>query len=363
MSGTVRVEPDASGALRVIKTGVGSAANAVREEASVLNRARGPGVVAIVASSEIPEGFELSTAWVSYRSLSDIRRPTSVNRAAGLCLAIGATLQRIHAAGVAHNRLDPARVLLDESGRPTICGFRGASIDKRTFGRDIAALVGLTLWLLDTPRSSEPVHSGSRSGHWLQRRRLLTYLRSLVDRSDEQLPPLEEILEMIRRLAPGASLGLGLETDTKTARTSPWRRRTSIAVLVITIAAGVIALSNQRTPEPTAVVAAQATAPLETPVVTIGASRYRVGKPGDTAIALAPDCRNQMLIYLFRPETETLYVFESFATPGVDTYPTQSPVTGVVEMEADIDPFTGCDALAVTFTDGHREHVTRPETP
>jgi serine/threonine protein kinase len=391
VNGTVRVESDASGAIRMVKTGVGPAAASVRSEAAILNRVRGPGVVAIVASSEISDGFEFSTAWIGYRSLSDIRRPTSVNRAAGFCLAIGATLQRVHAAGVAHNRVDPTRVLLDESGRPTICGFRSASIDSHRFGRDVAALADLTLWFLVASGPQAASRIGSRSDRPWRRQRLLTYLRSLADRSDEQMPPLEEILETLRNLVPDATLGLGTDADIDAdidaeteaeadAETVPEqtvtleratkpdrsRRRRWVALVAacMTIIGGYATFGNRLEPESAALVALEIIAPPEAPIVSFGVNRYRIGRSGDIAVPLAPDCKDQMIIYLLRPETGTLFVFDSFATLGVDTYPTtRTPVTGVAAIEADIDPFTGCDALAITFADGRRKHFTQPETP
>ncbi len=385
MNGTVRIESDVSGVIRLVKTGVGPAANAIRAEAAVLNRVRGPGVVAIVATSEIPDGFEFATAWIGYRSLSEIRRPTSANKAAGFCLAIGTTLQRVHNAGAAHNRLGPSRVLLDEAGRPTICGFRSASTNCRGFGHDVAALVDLTLWLLDTSDPSVATRNGTRTDHRWRRRRLLAYLRSLADRSDEKMPPLEEILEMVRNLVPNATLGLGADADAEAkakaeAGTKPEptvtreratksdrsrrRRRATLVVVCLTIIGGYATFGTQIQPESAAIVESQITAAAEAPIVSIGVSRYRVGRSGDIAIPLAPDCKDQMSIYLLRPEAGTLFVFDSMATLGVDTYPTtRTPVTGVAAIEADIDPFTGCDALAITFADGHREHFTQLETP
>ncbi len=407
----MRVESDASGAIRMVKSGTGPDEGAVRTESAFLNRVRGPGVVNIVTSTEIPDGFEFSTAWIGYRSLSALRRPVSVNRAAGLCLAIGSTLQRIHANGVVHNRLDPTRVLLDEMGRPTICGFRGASTDIRMKGRDIAALVALTLWMLDTARTASAPNKGARPDHRFQRRRLITFLRSLADHSDHQMPPLEEILLTVRSIVPGATLGHGTETVNVAAAQATVvvrpsvapaqtrrRRWGPIAALGMTIILGSAVVGNRFAGDSSARAADQIPSPrteelsgdelraiaaesdsavetdvildvesatsVETPTVSIGASRYRIGRPGDTAVAVAPDCMERTSIYLFRPESGVLFVFDSLATPGLDTTPTSRfPMIGASSIEADVDPFTGCDALAITFADGHREHFTRPETP
>ncbi|CAB4614360.1 unannotated protein [freshwater metagenome] len=407
----MRVESDASGAIRMVRSGTGPAESAVRSEAAILNRVRGPGVVAIVASTEIADGFEFSTSWIGYRSLSTLRRPLSVNRAAGFCLAIGSTLQRIHAVGVVHNRLDPTRVLLDEKGRPTICGFRSASIDSRLQGCDVAALIGLTLWMLDSPDVTSSTRRGTRSDHRLQRRRLLAYLHSLAERRDDEMPTLEEILVTVRRMVPGATLGLGPEADEVTTpqqtvavrpSSEPVRTQRSrwapIAALGMAIVVGSTALgirishdSPQRATEqsssstteevdvdrsramaavsdPSAetgvILDAESGIPPEAPIVSIGASRYRIGRSGDTAVVLAPDCDRQTSIYLFRPESGVLFVFDSLATSEVDTAPTSRfPLNDVSSIEADVDPFTGCNALAITFADGHREHFTRPRTP
>ena len=374
----------------MVKSGVGPTEPAVRAEAAILSRVRGPGVVAMVASTEIPDGFEFSTAWISYRSLSALRRPLSVNRAAGFCLAIGSTLQRIHAGGVVHNRLDPTRVLLDEMGRPTICGFRGASTDSRLTARDVAALVGLTLWMLETTGATSNDRKGTRSAHRLQRRRLLAYLHSLADRPDNEMPPLEEILVTVRRMVPGATLGLGHEADevttpqqTVTLRPSAEPARTQrgrwarIAALGIAIVMGFTALGSRFNRDSPSLAAEQSTSSTteevgayeyqaiatEAPIVSIGASRFRIGRSGDTAVVLAPDCEGRKSIYLFRPESDVLFVFDSLATPDVDTAPTSRfPIIGVSTIAPDIDPFTGCNALAITYADGHREHFTRPES-
>jgi hypothetical protein len=100
-------------------------ADALQAEAEMLQRVQVPGVVELVGVSAGDEPV-LLTRWVGPRSLADVSVPMAPERAAAICLAVAATVGRLHRAGIVHGRIDPTHVLLDADGRSVLCGFGGA---------------------------------------------------------------------------------------------------------------------------------------------------------------------------------------------------------------------------------------------
>lgn len=197
---------------------------ALRAEAALLDRARVPGVVELVGvrAGDAPL---LLTAWVGPRSLAEVPRPLEPGHAAALCLAVAGTLQRLHRCGITHGAVEPAHVLLDDHGRPVLCGFGhagsigapvrrpaaghpgttdGATVVRHAPADDVAGLGRLLADLLGPtpPRGLRPT----------DRRRAVSWraLRTLADqaRADhvDARPSLASLTRSIRRAAPGASL-------------------------------------------------------------------------------------------------------------------------------------------------------------
>ena len=199
-------------------------AEALRAEAALLDRARVPGVVELVGVRAGDEPL-LLTAWVGPRSLAELPRPLDPAHAAALCLAVAGTLQRLHRCGITHGAVEASHVLLDDHGRPVLCGFghagsigapvrRPATDHPGTADRDVGHrhapaddVAGLGRLLADllgpvAPRGLRPT----------ERRRATTWraLRALAAqaRADqvEARPSLSSLTRSIRRAAPGATL-------------------------------------------------------------------------------------------------------------------------------------------------------------
>src|SRR4051812_45825283 len=110
------------GGLLAAKAAGDRGADSLRAEAMLLLRIQGPGVVELVGMSDAAEPA-LLTRWVGSRSLADVPVPVPPDRAGALCLAVAATLGRVHRSGIVHARIEPSHVLLDAGGRPVLCGF------------------------------------------------------------------------------------------------------------------------------------------------------------------------------------------------------------------------------------------------
>ncbi|HEX6597187.1 MAG TPA: hypothetical protein VF045_09640 [Acidimicrobiales bacterium] len=93
----------------------------LRREADLLEVAAHPGLVELVAFEDGPK-TTLRTLWVGGPSLADVR-PLDVEEVAGVVAATASTLADLHAVGLVHGAVEPAHVVLDEEGRPVLCGL------------------------------------------------------------------------------------------------------------------------------------------------------------------------------------------------------------------------------------------------
>jgi hypothetical protein len=211
-------------------------ADALRAEAALLDRARVPGVVELVGvrAGEAPL---LLTAWVGPRSLAEVPRPLDPDHAAALCLAVAGTVQRLHRCGITHGAVEASHVLLDDHGRPVLCGFGhagsiGAPVRRPATGHpvplaaddatrhapadDVAGLGRLLADLLGPtpPRGLRPSER-RRAAAWRALRGLAEQARA---EQPEARPSLASLSRSIRRAAPGAALpgdpGIAPASDT-----------------------------------------------------------------------------------------------------------------------------------------------------
>lgn len=114
-----RVEPGPDGAPLAIKTADGEhQLQKIRAERAVLETLWVPGLVEVVDGA--PD--ELRTRYVGERTLGSalIDDPAVV---AAVVAAVAQTVSDLHDLGVSHGRLTPDHVLLDECGRPVLCGL------------------------------------------------------------------------------------------------------------------------------------------------------------------------------------------------------------------------------------------------
>ena len=108
-----------------------------------LNQARHPGVVELVGSGRAGAGVELRTR---YAGEPVERWRGTLPEAAGVCVAVAATLADLHDIGLVHGRIDASHVLLGADGRPRLCGLRGTVA---TPADDVEALGRLMKLLVD----------------------------------------------------------------------------------------------------------------------------------------------------------------------------------------------------------------------
>lgn len=112
-------------------------------EAAVLARCRHPGVVDLLGVDE--RAIRLRHAGTALARLG----PFPLDQAAAIVCAVADVVDAIHRIGVTHGDIEAAHVLLDDRGRPRLCGFGMA--DERTEERaadDVAAIGRLLAGLL-----------------------------------------------------------------------------------------------------------------------------------------------------------------------------------------------------------------------
>ncbi|HVL28604.1 MAG TPA: hypothetical protein VM390_10685, partial [Acidimicrobiales bacterium] len=93
----------------------------LRREADLLEVAAHPGLVELVGLGDGAE-VELRTVWVGGPSLA-AADPLDVEEVAGVVAATASTLADLHAVGLVHGAVEPSHVVLDEDGRPVLCGL------------------------------------------------------------------------------------------------------------------------------------------------------------------------------------------------------------------------------------------------
>lgn len=224
MGDRVRVVHDEQGRLVALKSPPPDDPDRTRREAALLATIEHPGVVAFLGldggGSDAPE---VRTAWVGSRRASDLPRPLSPGRAAGLVLAVGAIVADLHRLGVVHRALEAGHVVLDPYGRPVLCGMGAARrVDAADDGgaairpsTDVAGLGRLLRQLLSTPDPDEepeapPAVLGRRREDRRragQRRALLALAVRAEDADPEARPGRQAFLASVRAAVPEAALG------------------------------------------------------------------------------------------------------------------------------------------------------------
>jgi hypothetical protein len=228
----VRIERGHDGRLLAIKTPRAAATSERGREAEVLRRAQVPGVVELVdddAVAELTSDGEcvLVTAWVGPRTLAELDAPLDIERVAGLCLAVAATVGRLHRCGVVHGAIEPSHVVLDHQARPVLCGFGAAALmDGPSAARpavDVAGLGRLLLHLLGTGGGSDGPRRTRRPRREVRARHALLALAAAATVDDPSCrPSLAAYVHALRRAVPEARLGDGRRTSPAT--TSAGRR-------------------------------------------------------------------------------------------------------------------------------------------
>lgn len=174
-------------------------------EASMLARCRHPGVVDLLGVDE--RAIRLRHAGTALGRLG----PFPADQAAAIVCAVADVIHALHRLGVVHGDIEPAHVLLDERGRPRLCGF-GQATDRTDEGAadDVAAIGRLLAGLLrtggDLPWARPP--SGFRgSGRQRQARKELEAIVAQATRERrEQRLTARQLSKAAHAAVPGCSL-------------------------------------------------------------------------------------------------------------------------------------------------------------
>ncbi len=249
----------------------------LHREARVLAVARLPGVVELIGLDDRGDEADLVTRAVVGGSLAT-SRPDQADRALALVAAVAAIVADLHELGIVHAAIDPSHVLLDERGRPVLCGFGSAGLvgdplpQRRTDGpgppptlrpsRDVYAL-GRLLEHLTAP--AEPTSSRHRSSRTPTLHRSIAALVAQATAEDPTCrPTAAAFLEGVLALTPSPLLALDPEPPARGIRphhrpeehagreaTPPHRRRGRLLAAAVSASAviGIVVLEVGR-PDP-----------------------------------------------------------------------------------------------------------------
>ncbi|MFP5317181.1 MAG: hypothetical protein ACLGI2_02675 [Acidimicrobiia bacterium] len=106
----------------------------LRREADLLEVAAHPGLIEVVRWEDGAEA-RLHTIWVGGPSLAQVR-PLDVEEVAGVVAAAACTLADLHAAGLVHGSVEASHVVLDEDGRPVLCGLGSGGLAGERCGEE-----------------------------------------------------------------------------------------------------------------------------------------------------------------------------------------------------------------------------------
>jgi tRNA A-37 threonylcarbamoyl transferase component Bud32 len=201
----VRTE-EADGGLVVVKEARSDGDVArLSAEARSLARCRHPGVVELLAVGE--RSITLRHAGTAIGRLG----PFPTDQVAGIVCAVADVVQALHRLGVVHGDLDASHVLLDDRGRPRLCGF-GQAADHTAEGAadDVAALGRLLARLLeggaDLPWARPPGGLRRRSEQRQARRDLEAIAAQATREQRGQRPTARQLAKAVHAAVPGCSL-------------------------------------------------------------------------------------------------------------------------------------------------------------
>lgn len=375
-------EQDASG--RRLATKWASTATELarlRHEAEMLDRARHPGVVELVDVAFDETSGVVRMAAVSGSAL-DRFRAMSPSEVAGLIAAVAETVSDLHLMGIVHGSIDRHHVLVDDDGRPVLCGLADASpIEGCDPSADVQA-VGLLMSSLlpSTVRTPE-----------VEVLRALAAWATSPDRRHR--PSAAELAAAITERVRNASLPRPtVDSPTTAAAPNPrWKRAAGVGVAVALLAATAALVVNgsaEAGPRPAAARRAGSPPPRR-PTTTItrrerrcyleasptradfdgdgcdepysfvdgtlvaGQRRWLVGTPGDLAAVARWGCQRRASLALVRPTTGQVWMFSGWAQAG---RPVTGRLVGTVPDAASVGPgdpdHDGCAEVVVTRADG-----------
>lgn len=212
MSARVRIREDDDGRLVAVKVPArpGDDERLVHE-ARLLAAAAHPGVVQLVSLGEREGQLELVTRWAGNRSLDQIA-PLPPPAAGSVVAAVATIVADLHDLGLVHGRIEPSHVVLDDRGRPVLCGFaeagpvgeRHEGCEHRRAADDVLGLGQLLATALGPVAVDELVPQrrfGHRRSQHLHRDLLLVADRATVDDPSSR-PTARAVAAAIHELLP-----------------------------------------------------------------------------------------------------------------------------------------------------------------
>lgn len=158
----VRTESGPDGLIIVKTAGTDAERLGLDREAELLQRAAHPGVVEVLDHS--PDRLRLRHGGTTLRHLL----PLAADHAAAVVCAVAEVVDAIHDAGVVHGQIDADHVVLDNGGRPRLCGFSKAQttdgLSSDAAAQDVADLGAMFDELLDEAAHVPwtPANAGAR---------------------------------------------------------------------------------------------------------------------------------------------------------------------------------------------------------
>jgi len=377
----------------VVKRATAATANSLRLEGERLERASHPGVVQVVSSQSVGEGWELRTAHAG-RPLS-ILDPLSVAQVAGLIASLASTLADLHQLGLVHGRVEASHVLVGDQGRPVLCGV-GDGAAPGTEEDDVAALGNLLVDLVGADDDGEPIPErrwrGRRRWSGWDRRALLLLADQACAEPATRRPSARRLAAAIADAVPDLARpaaeptlhgGRPLEArpgndPTESLRASALvdsdeRTVRPLAMALAALGGLLLILGATRLrggdaeevagpvdPPEAAVVVPSTTTPeaaLRTAVpipgslLEVGGLQYRVGQAGDEVLVEDWDCDGTPTPALLRPATGEVFVFPRWIEHDELAVEPVLQVAGAEDLVSEVAP-DGCPTLAVRSSSG-----------
>jgi hypothetical protein len=354
-------------------SGGGPAVEALRREGERLRRASHPGVVSVLRSAPVADGWELVMAHGG-RSLSTLRRPTAA-QLAGIAAGVSSTLADLHEIGITHGRLDPSHVLVGDNGRPRLCGL-GDGSGPASPEDDVASLGRLLIELLGNDEAAEPIPDRRwrprRRWHGWERRALLLLADQATADAPSRRPSARRFAAAVSEAVPAPVPSQPLPSDDRAdvdpiERLRPASEASGAApsrplrALTVAVAGGVLVVlaitrlqaggpavtTGEVAPDTAADI--RVAAPVAGSVLVADGRRYRVGQDGDHLLVGDWRCDGVPTPAAFRPSTHEVFVFDRWTAEEPIRVEAIATVADSVEL---ISAGDRCPTLAVRTSHG-----------
>jgi tRNA A-37 threonylcarbamoyl transferase component Bud32 len=332
----------------------------LRREAEVLTAIAHPGVVRLVAT----EGGEPPSALVfGLVDGADFSRADVGDQAvlAGIGAAVATALADIHDLGFVHSAITPSHVLIDERGRPVLCGFGSASQPSSPdrmaeLAREDTAALGRML-LSGLPSSADArVRAALRVAAGQRGRSRRADARWLASELVRRVPG--------ARLAESVPQSESLDDTHRLDRLTPTRRRPRwlapvmvVGVLALGIWLAVFGLRPRgSSPHPSTATAPcpvvdRSCQPVDWPggILTTAQGRFRIAAPPGSIVVLGRwDCSGQALPAVAERSTGEVWLFDSWPGPAQSRPARLLAHVRSLSSLAVIPTKAGCDLLLVS---------------